>query len=88
MKRNRILHDGIHFTVIAFVCLAVYFFYSKHTYKYTILAQENAYQVDNFRIIGGQLVLEEKGKRVIIKGNYIIEINETDEKREAISTTE
>ena len=56
--------------------------------KYFIYSQGKTYNVDNFRIIGGQLVLEEKGKRVIIKGNYIIEINETDEKREAISTTE
>jgi hypothetical protein len=43
--------------------------------KYTIWSQNNAYYVDSFRVYGGQLVLEEDGKRVIIKGNYIIEIN-------------
>lgn len=88
MKSDRILElapwviIGLLFSAI-FIAIA----FSK-PHKYTIWAQDNAYHVDNFRIIGGQLVLEEKGKRVIIKGNYIIEINETDEKREAISTTE
>jgi len=48
---------------------------NKEPKKYTIWSQNNAYYVDNFRVIGGQLVLEEDGKRVIIKGNYIIEIN-------------
>lgn len=88
MKSDRILQlapyvlMGLFFSIL-FIAVA---FQKPH--KYTIWSQDNAYYVDNFRIIGGQLVLEEKGKRVIIKGNYIIEINETDEKREAISTTE
>ncbi len=43
--------------------------------KYAIYCQDKAYYVNTFRVYGGQLVLEEDGKRVIIKGNYIIEIN-------------
>jgi len=88
MKSEKILEFALYvliglFFSIMFIAVA---FHKPH--KYTIRSQDKTYHVDNFRIIGGQLVLEEEGKRVIIKGNYIIEINETDEKREAISTTE
>lgn len=88
MKSEKILELAPYVIVgLFFSALFIAIAFSK-PHKYTIWSQDNAYHVDNFRIIGGQLVLEEEGKRVIIKGNYIIEINETDEKREAISTTE
>jgi hypothetical protein len=58
--------------LILFIAIAIG---SKEPSKYTIWSQNNAYYVDAFSVYGGQLVLEEDGKRVIIKGNYIIEIN-------------
>ena len=88
MKSEKILEFapyvlmGLFFSIL-FIAVA---FQKPH--KYTIRSQDKTYHVDNFRIIGGQLVFDKKDKHIIIKGGYIIEINETDEKREAISTTE
>lgn len=44
-------------------------------HKYTIKAQGNTYKVDTFRVYGGQLNFDEGDKSIIVKGNYIIEIN-------------
>ena len=43
--------------------------------KYTIYSQGETYCVDNFRVMGGQLLFDAYGKSILIKGNYIIEIN-------------
>ena len=77
MKLEKIFEFFPHIIIgLFFSALFIAIAFSK-PHKYTVWALGNAYHVDNFRIIGGQLVLEERGKRVIIKGNYIIEINET-----------
>jgi hypothetical protein len=43
--------------------------------KYTIYSQDKTYCVDTFRVYGGQLNFDEGDKSIIVKGNYIIEIN-------------
>lgn len=59
---------------IAVLIMALIATDNKH--KYTIIAQDKTYQVDNFRVYGGQLNFSEGDKSVIVKGNYIIEINQ------------
>lgn len=46
-----------------------------NTHKYTIIAQDRTYKVDTFRVYGGQLNFDDGDKNIIVKGNYIIEIN-------------
>ena len=58
---------------LAFLLYAMFILNIEH--KYTIKAQGNTYKVDTFRVYGGQLNFDEGNKSIIVKGNYIIEIN-------------
>ncbi len=71
----RLEHAAItFFTGIAILALI---FGNDNDKKYTIHSQDKTYYADNFRVMGGQLVFDKGSKSIIIKGNYIIEINET-----------
>ena len=68
-----------HLPLISIAGVAVFLLCTMYTlsikHKYTIKAQGNTYKVDTFRVYGGQLNFDEGDKNIIVKGNYIIEIN-------------
>jgi hypothetical protein len=59
--------------VMASLIIIAYSLRNKH--KYTIYSQDRTYHVDTFRVYGGQLNFDDGDKNIIVKGNYIIEIN-------------
>lgn len=77
MKLPKIYSMPHFLSAMALLLFISVYFLTHSDKKYFIYSQGKTYNVDNFRIMGGQVIIEEDEKRVIIKGNYIIEINET-----------
>lgn len=81
MKKISILLDELFWRlpIVTIMGLAMFLLFEMFNlsieHKYTIKAQGNTYKVDTFRVYGGQLNFNEGDKNIIVKGNYIIEIN-------------